>query len=258
MFKNYPILVFFLFFLSAPHLFAQIQETSKVRSDRPGGTVGPAKLDKGVLNLELGAKFSTFKPEDASGINAQNYAGFFRYGLLERLEVSLGFEYRRIEGQGGVEAITGLGPLYSGIKMAVADEKGAFPQIEFEATLIHSHFGKKAFRPEDTEPAFNFNFANNFSDRTAINYAIGMFWEGAEEGGYYGFMLRHYLTNNLMAYGETYGFVRGDFNGEAHLACGFTYLVTNSLQLDCSIDIGRDDGNTLFFVDFGMSAMLKD
>ncbi len=256
--KYFTILVFLLIFLSSSNLFAQDHETSVVSPDRPGGTVDPAKLDKGVLNLELGANFSTFKPKEGSDINAQNYAGLLRYGLLERMEVNIGWDYNRIEGLNGNDATTGLGPFSTGIKMAVADENGGFPQIEFEARLSHAHLGSKAFRPADTEPEFNFSFANNFSDRTAINYAIGMFWEGAEEAGYYGFMVQHFLTSNLMAYGETYGFVRGDFNKEVHLACGLTYLVNNNLQIDCSIDIGRDDGNTLFFVDFGMAAMLKD
>jgi len=242
----------FLFLLFVNISFAQSITESIISPDRPGGTVGPAKLDKGVLNFELGANFSSFNDKDNNESNAQNYAGIFRYGLLDLCEVNIGLAYNRENGG----ELTGIGPVTLGVKLAVAEEKGWFPQVEFEGKLNLAKIGNEAFIPKDVEPLFNFNFANHISDKTILNYHLGMFWESAEEAAYYGLMLSQQLGQRFTGFIEHYGFVRGDFDGEAHLGIGMLYLVNNSLQFDLRMDYGADDEETTFFVEFGISAML--
>jgi len=247
---------FILVLLSlSPVIQAQDAVEPVISPDRTGGTVGPAKVDKGVMNLELGANFNTYKKENAKS-NGQNYAGILRYGLLENLEVNLGFDFASAAGD-DLEKISGFAGFSTGVKIGVAEEDGLLPQVEFEGRIALPWFGREEFRPADAEPNFNFNFANTFSDQWSINYAVGMFWEGAEEAGYYGFMLIHNFNPRLCIFAEHYGFVRGDLNPEPHLGAGIMYMISNKLQLDFSIDLGRDDGAALTFFEVGVATMLK-
>jgi len=251
-FKIHCVFYVFLAFCSTIH--AQDSSGPVISPDRTGGTVGPAKIDKGVMNLEFGANFNSYD-KDNFRINGQNYAGKWRYGLLETLEVNIGFDFARISGD-GQESLSGLAGLTPGVKIGLADENGSLPQIEFEGQVALPWFGKEELRPADAEPNFNFNFANTFRNGWSINYGAGMFWEGAEEAGLYGFMLIYNFTPELIIFAEHYGNVRGDIDLEPHLGFGMMYLINNNIQIDFSIDVGRDNGATLSFFDVGIASML--
>ncbi len=254
MFQIKTCLLFPVFLAFFSILQAQDSAELMIKPNRPGGTVRPAKLDKSVLNFEFGATYDSFNKKN-SNIYGQNYAGIVRYGLLENLEVNMAFGYGRLSGD-GLSTNRGLTALTPGIKIGVAEEDGSFPQMEFEGKITLPWFGDEAFRPADAEPYFNFNFANTISDLWTINYGVGMFWEGSEEAGLYGFMLIRTFTPKISAYAEHYGNIRGDINLEPHLGIGLMYLVNNKMQVDFSLDIGRDDGAVLRFFDIGLATML--
>lgn len=249
---KYIILCVFIAFFST--IQAQDSNDPIISPDRTGGTVGPAKLDKGVLNLEFGANFNTYNIDNFKN-KGQNYAGKCRYGLLENLEVNVGIGFARYSID-GMEKFKGFEGVSTGVKIGIADEDGAMPQIEFEGIIALPWFGNEELRPADAEPSFNFNFANTFSDRWSINYAAGMFWEGAEEVGYYGFMLIHNFTPRFVLFTEHYGNVRGDIDLEPHFGAGLMYLLNNNIQVDFSMDIGKDDDATLTFFEVGFASML--
>jgi len=140
--------------------------------------------------------------------------------------------------------------------MAVVEEKGWWPQIEFEGKLYLAKIGDKEFIPDDIEPEFNFNFANNPTDKISLNYHVGLIWESAEEAFYYGFMVNQQIGQRFTGFIEHYGFIRGDFAGEGHFAAGIMYLVTNDLQLDLMGNYGFDDWGTFLFVECGVSVRL--
>lgn len=250
--KVYSLL--WLFFTSITILQAQDSGASVISADRTGGTARPTKIDKGVMNFEFGANYNNYNKKNFN-INGQNYAGMLRYGLLENLELNMGFGIARVAGD-GFDNIRGLSALSTGAKIGIAKEDGAIPRIEFEGRIALPWFGKKAFRPGDAEPNFNFNFANTINDLWTINYAVGMFWEGGEEAGYYGFMLTHNFSPQFRFFAEHYGNIRGDVNLEPHIAIGLMYLVNDKLQIDFSIDAGRDDGAVFTFFDIGLATML--
>jgi subtilase-type serine protease len=97
---------------------------------------------------------------------------FFRYGLLDRVELRLyssGFSV-----QGGDKPTTGFGPLVFDSKIHLWDELKDYylPAAGFEAVLQTTWLASPAFNT-GTEPAFSFNFDQTLPGDISIEYNIG-------------------------------------------------------------------------------------
>lgn len=244
--------LFVVFVLLALTVYAQ--ETSSdlgpLVTDRPDATESASVVPKGFLQVETGAFYTTF---DSNGIKTDDFVlntTLVRIGLLHNLELRLGWDLleQSIESPGNSKSTsTGLVPLLLGTKISIAEEKNGWPELAFIGHVRLPFVASDDFRPETTGVDFRFSVAHTLNERSSLSYNIGAFWFGDNPEAAYLYTLAYgySITEKIGAYVELYG----DFpeNSKAnHLwDAGFTYLVSDNVQLDATVGSGITDGQDL-------------
>jgi len=257
----YKQLFFILFFLlfTLSKLSAQESTPASLIPARPGLSPFPSRLDKNTLVLE-GAYSLTREKATIGSDRINRLPVQLRYGILENMEVNLGFEYRSLqENTAGIDStFSGLSATTVGAKFRIIEERGIYPRIEFQGTLKLPYFGEEKFIPLDVEPSFNLSFLHNINERFLFTYGFGMFWRGPDENGFYGVKATKWLNNSNAFFVEHYAYLRGNDKNEAHIAAGYILLAHRKFQLDTSIDLGKMKGRSFFGLNVGVSILLKD
>lgn len=220
-------------------------------TDRPDETEAPNLISKGFLQVETGAFYKDFE----SGAFREELFGYnttlLRYGLLENLELRLGWDYvKRINEINGSEISTkyGFEPLLVGAKIGIAEEKGLLPQIGFMGHLFLPFSAAKEYRPETTGVAFRFAFSNKISENSDLSYNIGAKWKDDSPEAIYIYTIAYGydLTNKLGVYIEIYGDLPEKSGTDHYWDGGFTYLLSNNVQLDVLAGTGFNNEQNLF------------
>jgi autotransporter-associated beta strand protein len=99
---------------------------------------------------------------------------FFRYGLLDRVELRLYSLGLQVQGSGTSSASTGFAPLTFDTKIHLWDEWEEYyiPALGFEAAVQTTWLGSPGFT-SGTEPAFSFNFDQTLPWDIAFEYNLG-------------------------------------------------------------------------------------
>lgn len=227
------------------------QSLDALITDRPDATESPTALPKGFLQVETGAFYESFEDK---GIKSENYTyntTLVRYGLLQNLELRLGWDFvegiTKINGTALDDVKSGLNPLLFGFKTTIAQENGLMPEIGFLGHLYMPFTAGLDYKPETTGVDFRFSFAHTLSEKASIAYNLGAAWrDDSPEAAYlYTVAYGYSITDKLSAYTELYG----DFpeNSKAnHLwDAGFTYLISNNVQLDATVGSSITKGQDL-------------
>jgi hypothetical protein len=155
------------------------QEASGNKDKLDIRTPGPdmANYPNSAYTLPQGGFYAEITPAVYTAENSSNPAQynaeyFFRYGLLDRVELRLYSSGLSI--QGGDKPATGFGPLAFDSKIHLWDEWKDYylPAAGFEAVLQTTWLGSPAFT-HGTEPAFSLNFDQTLPGDISIEYNIG-------------------------------------------------------------------------------------
>lgn len=234
-------------------IFSFAQENSTLEpliTDRPDATESPTALPKGFLQVETGAFYESFEENNIKTEDFTYNTMLVRYGLLNNLELRLGYNYTnsKVKFNGNEIASTNsFSPLLLGFKTTIAQENGWMPEIGFLGHLNLPFSVKKELRPENTGVDFRFSFTHTLSEKSSLSYNLGAAWENDNpEAAYlYTIAYGYSLTSKLGAYVELYG----DFpenNKANHLwDAGFTYLISNNFQLDATVGSSITDGQDI-------------
>jgi len=245
-------------FVSTTFTFAQEDNAlGALITDRPDATESPTAVGKGFIQIETGAFYESFEDNNFKIENFTLNTMLVRYGLLDNLELRLGYDYTdsKLKFNGNVmESLTSFSPLLLGFKTTIAKEKGAMPEIGFLGHLNLPFSVNKQLRPKNTGIDFRFSFAHTLSEKSSLSYNIGAQWENDNPEAAYLYTLAYgySLTKKIGAYVELYG----DFpenNKANHLwDAGLTYLISNNIQLDATVGSSITKGQD-FLLSAGVS-----
>ena len=220
-------------------------------TDRPDATESPSVVPKGSLQAELGGFYESF---DDKGIKTETYTyntTLLRYGLLDRLELRLGWDIvdQKITDRNLNTKMTvgGFSPLLAGVKVAVAEENGGFPEIGLIGHLMLPFTAGSDVKPETTGVNFRFSFAHTLNDRSSLSYNIGAEWgDDSPEAAYiYTLAYGYAITDAWGAYAEIYGDFPENSRANHLWDAGITYLIQNNIQLDATIGSSFTDGQDI-------------
>ncbi len=232
-------------------------------TDRPDQTESPTVVPKGYLQIETGA-FYEDTGEDILKEKATTFnTTLLRYGLLDNLELRVGWDFTEIKTErNGIEdnnVASGLSPLLLGAKIGITEEKGMLPEIGFLGHLYLPLSAGNDFRPETTGVDFRFSFAHTLSEKSSLSYNLGAAWgDDSPEAAYvYTFVYGYSITDNFGIYAELYGDLPEDSKANHLWDAGFTYLVSDSIQLDATVGSGITEGQNLL-LSAGISVRLPN
>lgn len=219
-------------------------------TDRPDATEASSTVGKGVLQIETGGLYDTF--ED-NGIKTENYTyntTLVRYGILDNMELRLGWDF--VEGSTKINntkldnVTSGLSPLLLGVKIDIAEEKNGWPEVALIGHMFPIFSAAQDYRPEYTSIDFRFSLSHTLSEKSSLAYNIGAEWgnDSPEAAPIYTIAYGYSITDKFGMYVEAYGDFPEDNKANHYWDAGFTYLVSNDLQLDTyfgtSITKGQD------------------
>lgn len=239
-------------------VFAQDDEISGMITDRPDQTESASIVPLGLLQIETGFIFQG----DEAGMVTTNEVGLFttllRYGINTNFELRLGSAYLDVNDKpetGEEQTVSGLAPVFAGIKLKMLEENGAVPKMAFLVTVEIPGTGRKEFTPEHPATDLRFAMDYTFSNRIGLGMNLGGRWNGTDPApaGVYSLVLGFGLLENLSMFVESYGFLPSDKMPDHRLDTGFTFALKNNLQLDASGGIGLSEVSPDYFVNAGIS-----
>jgi len=252
-------------------LFATIhaQETSDTNTidsgvivtDRPDQTESPTLVPKGLIQVETGFKYEAITADNLESNTTTFNTTLVRYGLLDNLELRLGIDIAETKNSIRTlnleDKFSGLSPLYLGFKIGITEEKGALPKIGFIGGVFLPFTAATAYKPEGTGGDFRLSLEHTLSKNWTFAYNFGAAWNGDSSTISYVYTsaLGYSITDKLGCFLEIYGNFPESDRANHLLDGGFTYLVSNTIQLDLSGGTGLNT-NQDFFISTGISFRL--
>lgn len=234
-------------------------------TDRPDATESSVTVPAGHWQVEAGW---TLSRDDDGGtrVETKELPGtLVRLGLSQSWELRIGWSgwvSQETSFGGATREVDGAGDGELGAKVFLREERGAAPEI---ALLFGTSLpvGDDGLTTDRFDPAFRLSLSHTLSDRLSLGYNLGMEWEtGDEDGerdtlsrGIYTVALGIGLDERAGAFVELFGDVPASDPGDpAHsLAGGFTWLLTDTLQLDLAGGVGLSDEADDWFAGLGVS-----
>ncbi|OUR93898.1 hypothetical protein A9Q87_04085 [Flavobacteriales bacterium 34_180_T64] len=230
-------------------------------TDRPDATESPNAVPKGFLQVETGAFYESFEENSIKNETYTFNTTLVRYGLLDNLELRLGWDFvegkTKVNGSAIDDVTSGLNPLLFGFKTSIAKENGCFPEIGFLGHLYLPFTASNDYKPETTGVDFRFAFAHTLSENSNLSYNLGAAWgDDSSEAAYvYTIAFGQGITEKLGAYAELYGDVPENSKANHFWDAGLTYLISNNVQLDATVGTSITKGQDLL-ISAGMSFRL--
>lgn len=246
-------------------LFSQENDkkTEALITDRPDATEASSTVGKGVLQFETGGLYESFEDKNIKSENYTYNTTLVRYGILDNVELRLGWDF--VEGTTKVNnkkvnnVTSGLSPLLLGLKIDIAKEDGAMPEIALIGHVFPVFSAAKDYRPEYTGVDFRLAMSHTLSEKSSLGYNIGAQWgnDTAEAAAIYTIAYGYSISDKLGAYAELYGDLPEDSTANHYWDAGLTYLVSNDLQLDAYFGTSITEGQDLLLA-LGLSYRIKN
>lgn len=233
-------------------------ETPGLITDRPDQTESAAVVPKKHFQIETGFVYQQKKTDAMTEGEFGVLTTLFRYGINEYFEVQMGsaFLQNKQEPSGGESTtVSGMAPLFLGMKFKMLKENGGVPEMAFLFTTEFPGTGKKEFSPTYNTSDLRFAIEYTLTDRLGFGMNLGAGWNGetAKPGGVYTLVFGYSATEKISVFLESYGFLPQDEHPDHRLDTGLTFLLKPNLQLDASAGIGLSDISPDFFVSTGLS-----
>ena len=216
-------------------------------TDRPDATESPSTVPVGYIQVETGAFFERYQEGDFKNENYTFNTALVRLGILENLELRLGWDFVEQKTSGQNNVLSGFSPLLFGTKVGIAEENGCFPEIGLIGHLFLPVSAGRDYKPETTGIDFRFAFAHTLSERSSLSYNIGAQWGDDSPEAAYIYTLAYGLglTEKLGAYVELYGDLPENQSANHYWDAGLTYLISDSVQLDATIGTSLTEGQDI-------------
>lgn len=226
------------------------QSDSPLSTDRPGeGTDAASVVGVGVGQLEAGI----FREWNGEGSSLTYYpTALMRYGALDRIELRLSTGLY----SNNARSTTGWLPLDLATKVALTEQaNGWIPQAALLVGFTLPATGSAEVQSQFTQPRVVLLLNNPINSWLGITTNLGAHWENDSPETIYRYAMSFdfSLSERVGAFAEFYGDLP-EASATSHLFnAGFTYLVTNDLQLDVASGIALTDNAPDFYVGGGVS-----
>ncbi|MBL7861086.1 MAG: transporter [Cyclobacteriaceae bacterium] len=240
-----------LLFISFYSSVAQIQ-LNELTVDRPGIAEAPFTVTPGMFQLETGIDYY----KRTAGEIYFLPVSLFRTGLSRNTELRVSI--RNLIDKTTTQKLKGISPITIGIKTHIIEQKGWIPETDILVDLIFP-MGNSDLQPDRVGHDVLLLFQNNFSPKVAINYNVGVIWDGfVNEDLFTASMCFNYLPSDKLGFFiEYYNFIRTKETQEHGVDGGFTFLLHRMIQADLSAGISRISGNTNHFISSGISFRIE-
>ncbi|GAA4280081.1 transporter [Gaetbulibacter aestuarii] len=240
-------LVFTALFLSSFEVSSQEDPKEPLITDRPDATESPSTVPVGYLQVETG---SFYTKNNTNSIKSEQFTyntSLLRLGLLNNVELRLGWDFVENKFENTNAVLSGFNPLLLGTKLAIAKENNGWPEVGFVGHVYLPFLAGNDYKPETTGVDFRFSFAHTLNEKSSLSYNLGMAWgDDSPEASYiYTLSYGRSLTNALGFYAELYGNLPENSASNHYWDLGFTYLLSDNVQLDATVGSGITDGQDL-------------
>jgi hypothetical protein len=234
-----------------------------ISTDRPDFTETSVTVGRGVVQLETGYTY-TYDSEGGESVRTHDFPeALLRVGMLaEWFELRLGQNFldERTRSGGGQETLSGAEDLYLGIKLALTPQEGILPEMALTPQMTVPT-GSSEVSDDNVLPGINWLYGWDITE----NFSAAGSTQGnraRDDAGEYYFEFAQSatvgigLTERLGGYAEWYAFFPHSavtalpehyFNG------GFTFKLTDNLQLDVRAGVGLNRAADDYFVGTGLS-----
>jgi hypothetical protein len=247
-------IVLFIVFMLISAKFALADD---IVTDRPDATESSSVVEPGFYQIEVGWLYG----ENDVGVEVNNLPGtLVRIGIVDRLELRLGWDGYIDEGSGGP---SGVGDGEVGAKIYMLEAEGNIPETALLAA-ISMPVGDREFTTDEVDPGFRFAMSYDLSARSAFGTNLGVEWEtDASDSTLSSFIytaaLGYDVTEVVGAYIEIFGDAGLSASGDAHsVDGGFTFLLAENFQLDALAGAGINSKADDWFVGAGASWRLAN
>jgi len=234
-----------------------ISVADDIVTDRPDATESSSVVEPGFYQIEVGWLYG----ENDVGVEVNTLPGtLVRIGVVDRLELRLGWEGYIDEGSGGP---SGVGDGEVGAKIYMLEAEGNIPETALLAA-ISIPVGDREFTTDEVDPGFRFAMSYDLSARSAFGTNLGVEWEtDASDSTLSSFIytaaLGYDLTEIVGAYIEIFGDAGMSASGDSHsVDGGFTFLLAENFQLDALAGVGITSKADDWFVGAGASLRLPN
>lgn len=231
-------------------------------SDRPDFTEASTTVGRGVMQIEMGYTYS-YDTNQGDRSHGHSYPEtLFRWGVLaDWLELRLAYNHgatRTSFAGGPFEGLGGAEDLYLGAKIGLTSQNGLLPEMAImpQATVPS---GSDEFTTDEMLPGVNWLYGWDITERinmggsTQANKSIDVdgtnYVEVAQS-----WTIGYGWTERLSSYTEWFCLLPSGATTakpEYYFDGGFTFRVTNNLQLDVRAGVGLNEQSADYFVGNG-------
>lgn len=234
-------------------VFAQEQDQlNELTVDRPGIAEAPFTVSPGMYQLETG--FDYYKRT-----NGEIYflpVSLLRVGLSNNTELRI--SAKNILDKTSSQKLKGFSPLTVGIKTHIIAQRGWIPETDVLVDLIIP-LSSADLQPAKLGHDVLLLFQNDLSPKTAINYNVGLIWDGFSDESLFtaSFCFNYLPTDKVGIFIEYFDFLRTKGAKEHGIDGGFTFLLWPFIQADFSTGVSWVDGSQNHFVSSGISIRIE-
>ncbi len=235
------LLLALLLFSALGYAQEEQSELGPLVTDRPDATESPAVVPKGFLQVETGFAFETLEEGDVKSEDFTLNTSLLRFGVLDNLELRLGWDL--VNGKitdtkipGSIKS-NGLNPMLLGGKVAITKEENGWPEIGLLGHLYLPFTASDDYEPKYTGADLILSVGHTLSDRSSIGYNLGAEWGGDTTETTYKYTLAYGygISDAFGFYLELYGNLVDQRAAKHFWDGGFTYLLSDSVQLDATV-----------------------
>ena len=230
-------------------------------SDRPDFTESACTVGRGVVQLEMGYTY-LFDDNGTAQVHAHSYPEtLLRVGVLaDWLELRVGWTYAADSIRGVTGTNDGHEDLYVGMKLGLTEQQGILPEMAIMPQMTLPT-GSRIYTNDRLLPGVNWLYSWEINEfiSTGGSTQINLNVDATSRETYVDFAqswtVGYSLTDRLGAFTEWFMLSPSGAQTmptEHYIDGGFTYSVTNNLQLDIRAGKGLSDGAIDYFTGAGL------
>jgi len=247
--------------------FACAQYTEKIVSGRPGQAIASQTPGKHVFQLETGFDHSGFQilPSGFTKHRAVLNATLIRFGILNKLEIHSGWEFRddkRFNNDEITRSYSGIGFSSLGIRHNLLEGGGKKPSLAYQVSAKLPILSDGFKSDDKIMPQFMITSSLSLTSSLGITLNSGMdFSDATSDSWIYIINFGYSLTDKSFTFIEMYGsqtvftVLNDDFAPK--FDAGFGYFISNDLQLDVLGGYALNNNFEEFFISVGLSWRLN-
>lgn len=227
------------------------QQDMDIITDRPDDTESASLVSKGFLQVESGFYYEELNEGDNFEKTWALNTTLLRFGLLDNLEMRLGFDI--VDKSGNLDGFsfetgTGFKPLLLGTKIGIAKEKGLLPEMALMGHLYLPFTAKEDYRPSGTGVDFRFAFGHQL-ENSSISYNVGAKWVEDNSNATFTYSLAYGydLASMIGVFIEVYGDLPEHNRTSHYWDGGLTYLISQNFQADAFVGSGINNEQTIIY-----------